>query len=250
MGQTKFAPAWLTARPIAHRGLHDWKSGVVENTLGACKAAMDHDYAIECDLQITREGEAVLFHDDTLDRVMQERGAVKDFSVADLKRMAFRHSGEQIPTLAELLALIGGKVPLVIELKPQWDGDMTLTHRALEVLKDYQGPSALMSFDPDVVEAVRLRSPATVRGFISDRGFDAYYNRLPVARRNELRSLSCLPRMAPHFLSMDVEELPWAPIHALREAGMPVISWTIRSPAQAALARHYTDQVTFEGFRA
>lgn len=245
-----FAPAWLTARPIAHRGLHDWKAGVVENTLGACAAAIEKNYAIECDLQITRDGEAVLFHDDSLDRVMEEQGQVREFTVAELKRMRFRHTDERIPALAELLALAAGKAPLVIEVKPPWNGDMALTLRTLDVLAAYDGPHCLMSFDPDVVETVRNRSPGTVRGFISDRGFDPYYNRLPVWRRNELRSLDCLPRMQPHFLSVDVGELPWAPVEALRAAGMPVICWTVRSVEQAVIARRHADQITFEGFLA
>lgn len=250
MRKKAYAPAWLTARPIAHRGLHDWRSGVVENTLGACRAAMDGDYAIECDLQITRDGEAVLFHDDTLDRVMKTSGRVKDHTVAELQQMPYRHSTERIPTLAELLALVGGKVPLVIELKPQWDRDLALTRRAIEVLKGYRGPHCLMSFDPDVVEAVRKLSPETVRGFISDRAFDSFYNALPERYRRELRTLSCLPRMDPHFISVDADELPWAPVDELRKAGMPVISWTIRSPEQDRIARRYTDQVTFEGYLA
>jgi glycerophosphoryl diester phosphodiesterase len=250
MSSAKFAPSWLTARPITHRGLHDWRARVVENTLGACKAAMDSNYAIECDLQISREGEAILFHDDTLDRVMQQQGPVRNHSVSELKRMAFRHSDESIPTLSELLALVDGKVPLVIELKPQWDGDMTLTRRTLELLKSYDGAHCVMSFDPDVVETVKSESPRTVRGFITDRALDPYYDRLPVAQRNELRTLSCLERMQPHFLSVDIDELPWAPVTELRQSGMPVICWTVRSARQAALARKYTDQITFEGFRA
>jgi glycerophosphoryl diester phosphodiesterase len=250
MARTDFAPDWLTARPIAHRGLHDWRARVVENTLGACRAAVEGNYAIECDLQLTADGEAVLFHDDTLDRVMQETGPVKAFTVAELKRMVYRHSGEQIPTLRELLGLVDGKVPLVIELKPQWDGDMTLTQRAIDVLNGYSGPHCLMSFDPDVVEGVRLRAPEVVRGFIADRGFDPYYNLLPRERREELRTLSCLGRMRPHFLSVYLGELPWGPVETLRRMGMPVISWTIRSEEQAVIARRFTDQITFEGFRA
>ena len=250
MRQRQFAPAWLTARPIAHRGLHDSTRRIVENTLGACKAAVDGDYAIECDLQITRDGEAVLFHDDALDRVMEVCGLVKNATVAELKKMRYRHSDESMPTLAELLSLVAGKVPLVIELKPQWDGDMALTQRAIEVLKIYDGPHCLMSFDPDVVEAVRLRAPSTIRGFISDRGHDGFYNRLPPRIQSELRTLSCLERIEPHFLSFDVDELPWAPVEELRSCGMPVITWTIRSPEQARMARRYSDQITFERFLA
>lgn len=248
MRPPRFAPEWLTARPIAHRGLHDLKAGVVENTLGACRAAIARNYAIECDLQISRDGEIVLFHDDTLDRLMDETGPVREFTLEELRNIRFRDCEERIPTLAELLTLVAGQVPLVIEVKSHWDGDMTLTHRALDILRSYQGLFCLMSFDPDVVETLRHRSPETVRGFISDRGLDSYYDRLPAWRRAELRTLSCLERMQPHFLSVDIEELPWAPVEALRAAGMPVICWTVRSAEQAAIARRHADEITFEGF--
>ncbi len=246
----KFAPGWLTARPIAHRGLHNLASGIVENTLGACAAAMAAGYAIECDLQITRDGEAVLFHDDTLDRVADASGQVKAHSFAELKRIAIRHSGERIPALAELLALVDGKVPLVIELKPQWDGDTALAARAVELLKSYSGPHSLMSFDPDVIVAVRGLSPTTVRGVISDDALHPYYNQIPTMMRRDVAALGHLPRTAPHFMSLDFHTLPWTPIAALRAQGMPVITWTIRSPEDARDALRYSDQITFEGYRA
>lgn len=250
MRQQKPDLSWLTARPIAHRGLHDWRKGVVENTLGAFAAAMKGNYAIECDLQITRDGEAVLFHDNTLDRVTEASGEVKDRTAADLKTVKFRHSTETIPTLKEMLDFVSGKVPLVIELKPQWDGDDTLVRRTLSVLNSYSGQYGLMSFDPDVIAAIGILSPGTNRGFISDRGFDPFYNRLPPALRQELRTLACVQRIRPHFLSMDVDELPWAPVAELRSLGMPVITWTIRSPQQSAIALRDCDQVTFENYLA
>lgn len=250
MDGTRFAPSWLTAGPIAHRGLHDWTQGVVENSLGAFQAAADGGYTIECDLQISRDGEAVLFHDDTLDRVMVETGEVKDFTLAELQCMTFRHSSERIPALHELLSLVAGRVPLVIELKPQWDGETALASRTIELLRDYRGQHCLMSFDPDVVAFVKSSSPSTTRGFITDGAFDQSYDQLAPSLRRELRTLSCLERVEPHFLSVDMDLLPWAPITQLRRMGMPVISWTIRSSEQAALARRYSDQITFEGFRA
>lgn len=239
---------WLTARPIAHRGLHNVGTGIVENTLGACAAAIEAGYAIECDLQISRDGEAMLFHDDTLDRVTEARGPVNARTLAELKQIRFKHSAEQIPTLSELVSLVDGRVPLVIELKPQWDGDQTLARRTAEVMAGYRGAYCLMSFDPGVIEAIRMLAPDTVRGMISDTAQDSYYDQLPSPLRQELRTLGFLQRTRPHFLSLDHTVLPWAPITALRQQGMPVITWTIRSKEEARRALRHCDQITFEGF--
>jgi glycerophosphoryl diester phosphodiesterase len=165
---------------------------------------------------------------------------------AELKKIEFRNATARMAELGELLDHVHGRVPLVIEIKSQWNGDTALARRAVELLASYKGPHALMSFDPDIVAAVRRLSPKTVRGIVADRGGSS---RLDVTRRLELRHLAHLERSDPQFISFEVEGLPWPPVQALRAAGMPVISWTIRSKAQADTARRYSDQITFEGFR-
>ena len=240
---------WLVARPIAHRGLHDRSTGIVENTASAFAAAIAANYAIECDLQITRDGEAVVFHDDRLERLAEAGGWVKDRTAAEIQRLVLRHSADRVQTLGELLAEADGKVPLVIEIKSHWDGDEALVLRTLRVLESYAGPYCLMSFDPDVIEMVRMHSPKTVRGIVADRTVDPYYHGLSLARRLELRRLSHLPRTQPHFISYYYGDLPFPPVTRYRAAGHPVVSWTIRSSKQAEIARRWTDQMTFEGFR-
>jgi glycerophosphoryl diester phosphodiesterase len=244
------ALSWLVARPIAHRGLHDAQRGIVENTAGAFAAAIAENYAIECDLQIAGDGEAMVFHDDRLDRLCEARGAVKAHTVTELQRLAIRGSRDRMQTLEELLDQVEGRVPLVIELKTHWDGDTALAKRALRVLASYRGAFGLMSFDPDLIAAVRGLAPNTVRGIAADRAVDPHYNAIPVARRRELQCLSHVGRTRPHFLSYCFADLPWPPVARYRAAGNPVISWTIRSAAEAAAARRYSDQITFEGFRA
>lgn len=239
---------FLVQRPIAHRGLHDKANGIIENTASAFAAAIDGNYAIECDLQLTRDGEAVVFHDEQLDRLTESEGWVRDRTCAEMKKLAIRGSSDRVQTLHELLDQVGGRVPLVIELKTHWDRDDTLVTRALDVLQDYSGAYCLMSFDPDVIEALRVQSPETVRGIVADRAVDSYYNALPFERRVEVRSFSHMPRTQPDFISFRFADLPWAPVSRFRSAGHPVISWTIRSPEQAAIARRYGDQITFEGF--
>jgi glycerophosphoryl diester phosphodiesterase len=241
---------FLTARPIAHRGLHDRARGIIENTRSAFAAAIAGGYAIECDLQITRDNEAVVFHDETLERLTEGHGQVRDLTVAEMQRQAIRGSSDRVQTLAELLDQVRGQVPLVIELKSHWDGDERLADRALAILQGYRGAHCLMSFDPDIVAAVRRTSPGTIRGIVAETAFDPYYDSLPLHRRMELRTFSHVHRTKPDFVSFNFQELPWAPVTELRAAGMPVISWTIRSPEQARMALRHSDQITFEGFRA
>lgn len=242
--------SWLVARPIAHRGLHDVKAGVLENTEDAFAAAIAGDYAIECDLQLTREGEAVVFHDETLQRVMEAQGLLKEYTVKQLKSFNYRVSKNRMQTLGEMLDQVDGKVPLVIELKSHWDGDESLAKRALQVLERYDGPYCIMSFDPDAVAAVAAYSPQTVRGITADRTVDSYYSGLSVDRRLEMRTFSHLNRTRPHFVSFYFRDLPFAPVQRIRAAGHPIITWTIRSEEQAKMARRYSDQITFEGYSA
>ena len=241
---------FLVSRPIAHRGLHDEAKGVIENTVGAFAAAIEGGYAIECDLQITKDNEAVVFHDDVLERLTEGQGWVKNSTAAKVQALTIRGTRDRVQIFGELLEQVDGRVPLVIELKSHWDGDERLASRALEVLEDYEGQYCLMSFDPDVIEAVRIKSPHTIRGIVADRAADQFYMTLPLNRRLELRDLAHLGRTQPHFISFYFGELPWAPLTAYREAGNPVISWTIRSPEQACAARRYSDQITFERYLA
>ena len=239
---------FLTARPIAHRGLHEFSKGVVENTASAFAAAMARGYAIECDLQLTKDGEAVVFHDEHLERLTEGHGLVKDHALAELKQIGLRNTGDRMQTQAELQTQVKGQVPLVIELKSHWDGDERLAKRAVEQLKGYSGPFCLMSFDPDVIAAVRHIAPQIIRGIVAERATD--YHFLPLPRQTELRTFSHVARTQPDFVSFYFGELPWAPITALRAKGMPIITWTIRSPAEAVMARRSSDQITFEGFTA
>ena len=247
---TSRAVDFLTARPIAHRGLHDFGKGVVENTVSAFAAAITKGYAIECDLQLTKDGEAVVFHDEHLERLTEGHGMVKDLTTTELKELVIRNSTDKVQTLSDLLAQVQGHVPLVIELKSHWDGDERLAERAVSVLKNYSGPYCLMSFDPDAIAAVRRLSPGAMRGIVAERVDGSDYSFLPLAKQMELRTFSHLARTRPDFVSFYYEQLPWAPITALRAAGMPVITWTIRSPQQAVMAMRCSDQITFEGFAA
>ncbi len=180
----------LLERPIAHRGLHDLKNGVVENTKGAFAAAIKHGYAIECDIQLSSDNEAMVFHDETLDRVTTATGDVRKCSASELRKLQYRHSTDHMQTLAELLQQVNGQVPLIVEIKSHWDGDPQLTLRAIEIAKSYEGPLAFMSFDPQIVSLLAHYAPSRMRGIVADRTHNSFYTNFPVARRIELRTFS------------------------------------------------------------
>ncbi len=239
---------WLVAKPITHRGLHNEAAGLVENCESSFEAAINHGFSIECDIQLTADGQAVVFHDDDIDRVIDGTGPVKQFTVRELKAMNFKAGKDKIQTLAELIEQVSGRTTLVVEVKSLWDAEFTLIDHAAAVLSDYQGPHALMSFDPDLIARAAIMAPTTVRGITADRVIDPYYNRLPIAKRLAMQSFSHLPQTRPHFVSFDFSQLPFQPITEIREAGFPIITWAIRSDEEGRSARRWCDQITFENF--
>ena len=239
---------WLVARPIAHRGLHARGKGIIENTAGAFEAAIKGNYAIECDVQLTADGEAIVFHDDDLDRLTEAKGLVKDLTTQALQKVKLKGTSDRMQTLAEFLEQVDGRTSLVIELKSLWDDNDALAKRALKVLESYDGPYCLMSFDPDVIACLRELSPQTVRGIVADRTTDPYYNTLPLAKRYSMRTFAHLAETQPHFVSYYWRELPFEPITEIRKLGHPVITWTLRSKDEASQALRYCDQITFEGY--
>src|SRR3954471_14715902 len=166
------APDWLTARPVAHRGLHDAARGIIENMPAAAQAAVDGNFAIECDIQVTADGEAMVHHDDELGRLTEGSGALLGKTAAELKAVTFKSTAEKMMSLGDLCALVAGRVPLVIEVKSHFDGDRRLVSRMAEVLATYSGPAAGMSFDPDQVLALRELAPKLPRGIIAQRNYD------------------------------------------------------------------------------
>jgi glycerophosphoryl diester phosphodiesterase len=239
---------WLVHRPIAHRGLHDEASGRVENCESSFAAAIAHGFSIETDIQLTADGEAVVFHDDVVDRVLDGQGKVKRFTTRELKAMAFKQGKDRIQTLAELLEQTAGRTTLVIEIKSLWDDDFTLTDRVVDILANYIGPCCLMSFDPDLVARAAATAPETTRGITADRVIDPYYNPLPVAKRVAMREMLHLPQSQPHFISFDFHQLPFQPITEFQAAGFPILTWTIENETNATQARRWCDQITFENF--
>jgi glycerophosphoryl diester phosphodiesterase len=245
------APGWLTARPVAHRGLHDAARGIIENMPGAAQAAIDGNFSIECDLQLTADGEAMVHHDDALGRLTEGRGALLGMTASELKAVKFKDTSERMMSLGDLCALVQGRVPLVIEAKSHFDGDRKLVARMAEVLSAYSGPVVGMSFDPDQVLALREKMPGLPRGIIAQRYYDDdYWKKLTPEQRLSMLDLRHAFHTRPHFVAFWVDQLPApAPWIARNIFGLPLLTWTVRTPAQRERAVRYADQMIFEGFQ-
>jgi glycerophosphoryl diester phosphodiesterase len=244
------APDWLTARPVAHRGLHDAARGVIENMPAAAHAAIAGNFAIECDIQLTADGEAMVHHDDALGRLTEGSGALLAKSAAELKAVKFKDTPERMMSLADLCALVGGRVPLVVEVKSHFDGDRKLVKRMAEVLGSYSGPVVGMSFDPDQVLALREIMPKLPRGIVAQRNYDDdYWTKLTPEQRDSMLYLRHGLRSEPHFIAFWVNQLPApAPWIARNIFGCPLLAWTVRTPEQRERAARHADQMIFEGF--
>lgn len=250
--ELKSGLAWLTARPIAHRGLHDPAQGIIENTASAAAAAIAGRYGIEADLQISADGEAMVYHDDTLGRLTDGVGALRDMSAAALKRVPFRATADRMMTLGDLLDLVAGRATLVIELKSRFDGDLRLASRTAAVLARYHGPIGVMSFDPALIVELRRIAPRIVRGIAAGRRYPLLaWDLLSPAQRFELTFLLHGWKSRPGFLAYRVNDLAAvAPRAARLIFGLPLLTWTVRSAQERATAERFADQMIFEGFRA
>jgi glycerophosphoryl diester phosphodiesterase len=247
-------PDSFRTTPIAHRALHDITQGRPENSRAAIKAAIDHGYGIEIDLQVSQDDQAMVFHDYDLRRLTVETGPVRLRSATDLQDISLTGGTDGIPTLAEVLDLVRGQVPLLIELKDQ-DGAMGPNIGALEdataaLLTGYQGPVAVMSFNPHSVAYLANRLPTVPRG-LTTAGYDADdWPTLSADIRDHLRPITDFDRCGCSFISHDAKDLNAPAVAALKDRGVPVLCWTIRSPEAERQARLVADNITFEGYLA
>ena len=239
-------------RPFAHRGLHGREQGRIENSASAFDAAVAAGYGIELDVQLSADGRAIVFHDAMLDRLTGETGRVRQRTAAELGRIALAGSGDTIPTLAATLEQVAGRVPLLIELKDQ-TGDLGPSDGRLEAavagdLAAYAGPVALMSFNPSMIARLAALAPTLPRGLTTDAFAPDSWRGVPPERLAELRRIDT-GAVAAAFVSHDHRDLATPRIVELRAAGLPILTWTIRSAEAEALALRGADAITFEGYR-
>ena len=243
----------LFPRPIAHRGLHDKAAGVIENSASAFEAAIAGGFAIECDVQLTRDGVPVVFHDDTMQRLLGLDGAIADADAALVTATPLLESaaGDRPQSFGAFLAQIAGRALLQIELKRQRDssGTQLLARGVAEALKAYDGPVTVESFDPNLLTAIRQFGFAGPRGIIT-YGYDKpeWENQLTDDQRYTLRHLLHWHDTRFDFISCHAEALELPAIKFWRALGKPVTAWTIRSSVELEAARPHIDQIVFEGF--
>ena len=242
---------WLIARPVAHRGLHDAAAGIIENTPSAFTAAIAANYAIECDLQLSADGEAMVHHDDALGRLTEGRGRLDTMTAAQLRCVAFHGTADRMMSVGDLCDLVAGRVTLLIEIKSRFDGERRLVARAAAVLSRYAGPAALMSFDPAQVALLRHIAPSLTRGIVAERRHER-----PAGTEGSGTSKRAIAyfrqalRTRPHFIAYAVKDLPAAlPCAARITFGLPLLTWTVRTETDRRRAARYADQMIFEGFR-
>ncbi|MCF6199061.1 MAG: glycerophosphodiester phosphodiesterase [Hyphomicrobiaceae bacterium] len=245
--------SWMS-QPFAHRGLHDPAKGIVENTRSAVQAAIDHGFGFETDLRLASCGEVMVFHDARLDRLIEATGNFDQYNKEQLQALTFKGTSDKMMSLPEMLALVEGKVPLLLESKSDWQMSQSETERFVRniarPLQTYSGHFAVMSFDPAIVAAFRKLAPEIPRGLISERYNDGkYWHFLSLRQRLSQRFLLSFSRTHPDFIAYNIKALPAiAPLIARHLFKCPLLTWTVRTPAQQKRAQRYCDAMIFEGF--
>ena len=244
-------PASFLKYPLAHRGLHDRKDGRLENSLPAILAARDAGYGIEIDVQMTADSQAVVFHDYAMNRLTAEQGVIRNFTLDEAVHIQLLGGSGFLPSFAQVLQAVAGRVPLLIEVKDQ-DGNLGPDVGPLEtaIAKDlaaYTGPCAVMSFNPYSVDAMKTLLPDVPRGLVT-AAFEPDHWPLPRDRAEELARIPDYTRVGAAFISHDARDLANPRVSELRESSANVLCWTIRSPEEEAVARKVAENVTFEGY--
>ncbi|XXK31892.1 glycerophosphodiester phosphodiesterase family protein [Rhodobacteraceae bacterium nBUS_24] len=239
--------------PLAHRGYHGGPNGV-ENSREAIANAVANGYGIELDLQLSADGQAMVFHDDTLDRMTCKSGQVLDKSAAKLGTILLSGGQTGIPTLAEILKQVAGKVPLLIEIKYQ-NADLGPTSGQLErataaALQSYSGAVAVMSFNPHSVAHMAKFAPKIPRGLTTDSFAAKDWPDVPEARLLDLQRHDGFDAMGAVFISHDHRDLANSKVAEVKSNGLAVLCWTVTSEREEIRARRIADNITFEGYPA
>ena len=248
-------PPWLLHHPIAHRGLHDVAHAIAENSLPAFWAAARAGYPVEFDVRLLADGEVVVFHDRDLDRLTNATGPIAHRTSGDLASLTLlgasigddpKREDARIPLLRDVLELIAGATPLLIEIKNEGDVG-ALEAATVATLEGYVGPLAIQSFNPGTVRWWRDTAPGVTRGLLAG---DFRHEPIDDAARRRLQNMEDLAACEPDFIGYDIRLLPFERVARERKNGRPIVGWTARSRDEATRALEFCDNVIFEGFDA
>lgn len=247
----KDLPAWITQRPIRHRGLADRRAGAPENSMPAFGLAAEAGYPIELDVHLLADGRLAVIHDFNLQRMTGDRRDVERCTAADLQPLRLEGTDHHIPLLEEVLAMVDGTVPLLIDIKNRSGDDRRLEQALGALLARYKGPVAVQSLNPYSLQWFRRHMPRVPRGQIATdfAAADTAEADISAFQKFALRHLLACHYSRPAFLSCDVRALPAWAVGQKRAAGLPVIAWTVHSPDEMSAALRHADNVIFDGFR-
>mgnify|MGYP003322116895 FL=1 len=240
--------------PIAHRGLHSVGEGFPENSIESIERALRKGYGIEIDVQISLDKQAIVFHDYELERLTGQNGLVANKYATELSNIKLLGGYSGLPLLSDILNLVDGRQALLIEIKDQ-DGKMgknvgELESEVARLLDNYNGPVAVMSFNPNSIDAYRLSGGKCPIGLVTDSFSEISWPNIHPEDLIKLRKIESFDKVSVDFISHDFKDLHSTEVAKLREKKVPILSWTIKSEADEEIAREYSDNITFEGYMA
>lgn len=236
--------SWIKETPIAHRGLHT--KDIPENSLSAFENALKNNYAIELDVQFTKDKEVVVFHDENLKRITNDTRNIEDVNYDELKNLRLDNTNEIIPTLEEVLELVDSKVAILIEIKDCKDY-IELSEKTYEILKGYEGNYAIQSFNPFILEWYKNNASEVIRGQLSGT-FTEGSESLNSFEKFVLKNMLLNFKSKPNYIGYELEGIPKSKLESLRKKGVPIIVWTVKNKEDMEKAYKYSDNITFEKF--
>lgn len=234
--------SWIVNKYIAHRGFHDETSP--ENSIGAFKKAIERNYVIELDVHVIEDGTPVVFHDSTLKRLTGEDGYIRHIkNVEELKKYNLLNSNEKIPTLQEVLDLVNGTTPLLIEIK-DFNTNTYFEKAVYELLKNYKGEYAIMSFNPNTLKWFKENAPEVIRGQLA-----CYFKgeKLSFIKKFLLKRMVFNKKISqPHFIAYKWDEIPNRFVKKYKN--LPLLVWAVPNQQSYMKVAKHCDNIIFENF--
>ena len=223
---------WLNKLPIAHRGLHSNANNIYENTKESFLAAVNENYAIECDVVLSKDHEVVVFHDENLKRLCNLDKNVSNLTMNELRSLKIYESNSNIISLDEMLHVVSAHVPIIIEIK----GKFTpfIEERIQEIIRSYKGPIALKTFNLKSVEWLIKFLPYVYKGLVID---------------SNTNNFEAILDLNIDFVSCDIEFIESNLVDRLKKKGLPIITWTVDNEDKKKKANLIADNIIFENIR-